>query len=509
MKNNVTKLFKIAMALVMTVFSSILVNASEENSVTFSNYYRSDRELSDRELFDRELINSFPRMIAVDAPSYIMPIVPFDAFTNTVTIVFDDLEYLLDTGLELYEIGILRLVQSGLSYMSATSFSREFLEETAIMPVMFATTSLHQEVFRGGDVLLEPMDWYDALHHNRIRINDITGLVTGFDKNGHYVLPFEQEMYITNYVIYLIGLLEELGIYVDIDSLPLDQLDDPSSDFWIENRRNNQLLIEDLLGLSQEEVDLLNKHRFENFEEETKYQMFSPSWEEHGLGGGILAINTVLQPFPTPTNQTQPLYRVISEIAWIEMPTSRRHDVFGLTRDNNTVEFPNQHGHLIATQYRERLAWRPNVTGQINTSQWLYSEISLTSNRVGHPNQGFAFPLNLPSDQIASPPPLQGGLIRQVQYFGYRALIWYNGNLSSSGITQAQQESRNHWATYLHQVSGANNFNVSVSVPLGASISVTPTTNYSEPIIHSILNHWLWWNGQWATWVNGQWVIFS
>ena len=58
MKNKVTKLFKITMALVMTVFSSVLVNAREGNGVTFLNYYRSDREL----------INSFPRMIAVDAP---------------------------------------------------------------------------------------------------------------------------------------------------------------------------------------------------------------------------------------------------------------------------------------------------------------------------------------------------------------------------------------------------------------------------------------------------------
>ena len=213
---------------------------------------------------------------------------------------------------------------------------------------------------------------------------------------------------------------------------------------------------------------------------------FQPFAITQNVDGGTIQVTTALFGV---SGGVLSQFAVISEFVWTRMPNYRGTDFFGITRDNNTVIIPNAWDHYFAYERSVYFLMAPGGSGPV---MWSYLRThshfynTLRNEDANNPTRGFAIRLNMPRDLIPSFM-LAGSSANATIYWGARGGVLYQGALQQPGIVPTHF---NHWSTYLHQRGTTWLSSPSISVPLGASITVSPAGSYSDPIVDTILARW-------------------
>jgi hypothetical protein len=212
---------------------------------------------------------------------------------------------------------------------------------------------------------------------------------------------------------------------------------------------------------------------------------FQPFNITSNVDGGTLQVTTAI--FGVSGIQSQ--YCVVSEYIWSKMPSYRGTDFFGITRDNNTVIIPNAWENYYAYESDTYSLVAPGNGGAVIWS-YLHSNSypikNIRNEDALNPSRGFAIRMNIPNDVIPSVM-LAGSVSRATIQQYARGGVYYQGALQQPSIRPTYF---NHWSTYQHQKGTAWLSSPSISVPLGASITVSPVSSYSAPIVDTILASW-------------------
>ena len=200
------------------------------------------------------------------------------------------------------------------------------------------------------------------------------------------------------------------------------------------------------------------------------------------VDGGTVKIVTTMY---SVLNSAPSRYLVLSSFEWTSMPQYRGLDVFGITRDNNTVYVPNTFGNFTYHQTVIR-NWYSTINGPLllNTSYTTTQNDDLANSDSSI--TAFAIKYNLAADYIPSSV-LVGSYYQTRQHYNLQGAVWYQGDLQQPSI---QPTNTNHWSTYHHQRSTTWFSSPTFSYPWGASISISPTATYSPAVIDVILNTW-------------------
>lgn len=107
-------------------------------------------------------------------------------------------------------------------------------------------------------------------------------------------------------------------------------------------------------------------------------------------------------------------------------------------------------------------------------------------NSASDPLTGFAIKFSVPVNNIPVSMLAGTSAVGYVRY-GLQGGCWYQGVLKQPSLVP---QSFNHWSTYCHQKSTTWLSSPSISVPLGASITVSPKASYNASVIDTILATW-------------------
>lgn len=184
-------------------------------------------------------------------------------------------------------------------------------------------------------------------------------------------------------------------------------------------------------------------------------------------------------------------YLVISEYSWTVSPNYRGTDYFGITRDSICSIIPNSFGGI--TYYTENcylyFATNSGVIYQLDSSN-----VISNSNLTNEDSSAKGFVIKPPMPSNLNPPssmPVGTAFMARI-YTDMHGAIWYQGVLQNPNNTC----NFNHWGTYWHQ-KGTVWGNISITVPFGASFTVSPQNKYSPHVEAEILTTWQ--NGSFTT----------
>lgn len=199
------------------------------------------------------------------------------------------------------------------------------------------------------------------------------------------------------------------------------------------------------------------------------------------IDGGTVKVITTMY---SVSSSTPSHYQVVSSFQWTKMPSYRGTDIFGITRDSNTVYKPGTFGNYTYNQTVKR-NWYASSNGPIFLNE---SYTSTQKNNLANSDSStaaFAIKHSLPADYIPGSV-LAGTFYSTTQHYNLQGAVWYQGYLKQPSI---QPTNFNHWSTYQHQKSITWG-SPTISYPWGASITISPTSNYSTPVVDVILNTW-------------------
>ncbi|MCL1934834.1 MAG: hypothetical protein FWF57_00410 [Defluviitaleaceae bacterium] len=205
------------------------------------------------------------------------------------------------------------------------------------------------------------------------------------------------------------------------------------------------------------------------------------------VGGGTLHVNTnvfginsgILSHFIT-----------ISEFFWQNMPSFRGTDFFGVTRDNNTSVIPNAWSNYFTHDVA-------NVTlvasGTGVGVQQIYNGSHNAPITYNLPNAGASNPLNGYAVSLSMPRDILPNTIFPNQIFNARFMYNARGGVSFEGVLQSpsiRPQNFNIFSSYHHQTSTSWFSSPTLSVPAGASITISPSANYAAPVVDVALATW-------------------
>ncbi|MCL1935607.1 MAG: hypothetical protein FWF57_04450 [Defluviitaleaceae bacterium] len=249
----------------------------------------------------------------------------------------------------------------------------------------------------------------------------------------------------------------------------------PEQDSWFRGRSNNII--------NRPDIDEIARNI--SIVDENGNVIYSPiqPFLTQNVGGGTIQINTNLFGVQGILSQ----FAVISEFFWSGMPSFRGTDFFGITRSSNTVVIPHVWDRYFAYETDIVRFIAPGTGGPVR-QDYLRTESTLMNNMPNEdPNiVGHAIRINMPNNTLPSqmfPNQILNGRI----HWGARGGLMYQGALQTPS---QRPQNINHFATYLHQNSTSWLSSPSVSVPLGVSITVSPSGNYALPVTDTILNTW-------------------
>ena len=204
------------------------------------------------------------------------------------------------------------------------------------------------------------------------------------------------------------------------------------------------------------------------------------------VNGGTVMI---LTSFYSVEDVNQPShFLMVSEFLWTSMPNYRGTDFLGMTRDSATSIIPGTFGNYYAYE-SDRYWYFATTSGVAETfMETTHTEqTNLPNAAAENPIEGFAIEIDVPGDVN---PPLSM-VVHTSAYGHYRYALrggcYFEGVLKYPSIVPTNF---NMWTTYLHQKSTTWFSSPSVSVPLGASITVSPQASYSDPIVDPMLITW-------------------
>lgn len=216
--------------------------------------------------------------------------------------------------------------------------------------------------------------------------------------------------------------------------------------------------------------------------EPTKSQI-SPQRASASIDSGSLAVTTTL--YQVDGGQLSQ-YMVVSEFSWSTPPEFRGSDYFGITRDSNCSVVPGTFGN--STYYKEYryyyLATNNGVVSSLNSTND-YNDSNL-------PNEdsaatGFVINFAMPGDVNPPSSMLVGSSFLSRNYANMQGGVWYQGVLQSPSVVP---QNFNHFSTYWHQKSTKLFGGFSLSIPFGASFTVSPENKFSNPVEDTILATW-------------------
>ena len=170
-----------------------------------------------------------------------------------------------------------------------------------------------------------------------------------------------------------------------------------------------------------------------------------------------------------------PYFQTIAYLRWIDMPSYRGQEFFGITRSNNIAYVPNSFGaESFYQEYYERVD--ANIwTGNIYTVRGPYN-YERTNKHSNHDRNEVGFSINFALEKDIIPSSVSAGYGADIRvHYNYQAFIWYSGTLSASSPGTTYYV--NHYLTLLHQ-SGTDwsiSPSLSINYPWGASMYVTPS----------------------------------
>lgn len=212
----------------------------------------------------------------------------------------------------------------------------------------------------------------------------------------------------------------------------------------------------------------------------------SPASVTENVDGGTVY---VLTSFYSVEDTSQPShFLVVSEFLWSSMPDYRGTDFFGITRDSYVSIYPNSFGNYYAYEY-DRYWYLATNTGVASTllETVPVENTDLPNEDADNPTKGFAIEVAVPGDVN---PPLSMYVGQNAYgYFCYalRGGCYFEGVVAQPSIVPTNF---NIWTTYLHQDSTIWLNSPAISVPLGASITVSPSNRYADPVVDTILVTW-------------------
>lgn len=212
----------------------------------------------------------------------------------------------------------------------------------------------------------------------------------------------------------------------------------------------------------------------------------SPANITEDVDGGTVH---VLTSFYSVGDASQPSrFLVVSEFLWASMPDYRGTDFFGITRDTLITIYPGTFGNYYAYEY-DRYWYLATNTGV--ASSFLETvpveETGLPNEDADNPTKGFAIEVPVPGD--VNPPPSMFVGQNAYGYFCYalRGGCHFEGVIAQPSIVPTNF---NIWTTYLHQDSTIWLNSPQITVPFSASISVSPSNRYADPVVDLIMVTW-------------------
>ena len=365
-------------------------------------------------------------------------------YSESATVVFDDLDDLIESGMSLYEIGVKRMLQMGISRGTIDCKPRDVIEAIALSRVASIVISVYEESMIDGERDLVPIpipglmsvsgEYSEDMDLEEIRINPYTSLPTPFDENGELILSNGQEM---------------------------------------------------IFHEKYQEVNLINRVANDR--------------------AGTLWVGTTL--FSTPRAGTRYCtgYHLVAEFTWTRLPDSKRSDFFGLTLCANSAisaRFGRQVAgnslrfDIITQHFTVNWDFTRTITQQLSTP--------VVKNNVdfqGNPSLGLAIRVDWPTEirtPIWSRLPGQPGTLTYVA--NVSGSVWYSGFVRNASQFQGNQLDVRHWTTYTHQLNSywwpPNPFFI-VNLPIGAPMSISPNSNHTDSLVHMRADSWKWNNNDW------------
>ncbi|MBR5535938.1 MAG: hypothetical protein IKU60_04740 [Clostridia bacterium] len=165
-----------------------------------------------------------------------------------------------------------------------------------------------------------------------------------------------------------------------------------------------------------------------------------------------------------------------AKFAWETMPTYRGQDFFGVSKDSYTTIEANS--YLSFYKYIHQPYRLMNSAGTVS-HEWLDASSCavgpLTTEVGGNPESGMVMAVNVPSD-YHPPQPIQGAAIVGYDNKNLSGACSFAVNMAQPNVTPTNYVL---WLTYCHQKYSYTS-SISISIPLGASITVEPQEVYER-----------------------------
>lgn len=219
---------------------------------------------------------------------------------------------------------------------------------------------------------------------------------------------------------------------------------------------------------------------------EVLFSGVSPTEVIKNVDGGTVKVLTTMYRVEDKNHPSH--FMVVSEFQWTTMPSYRGTDYFGITRDNWISIYPGTFGNYYAyvSDLYRYLATNGGVLSALETSETVEKN-GLPNEDATNPTKGFAIEIDVPGD---APPPASM-LVGTTSFGRYNYALtggcYFEGVVAQEGVTPTNF---NIWTTYQHQDSTIWFNSPSISVPIGASITVSPTSSYSEAVVDMVLATW-------------------
>lgn len=122
----------------------------------------------------------------------------------------------------------------------------------------------------------------------------------------------------------------------------------------------------------------------------------------------------------------------------------------------------------------------------------VFQSRTVTASSSNLPNEdsaatGFVINFAMPGDVNPPSSMLVGSSFLSRNYANMQGGVWYQGVLQSPSVVP---QNFNHFSTYWHQKSTKLFGGFSLSIPFGASFTVSPENKFSNPVEDTILATW-------------------
>lgn len=198
------------------------------------------------------------------------------------------------------------------------------------------------------------------------------------------------------------------------------------------------------------------------------------------IDGGTLKLQiTCVWDTETPSHIV-----ALGKFAWDTMPQHRGQDFFGVSKDIYTTI--DTSSLVTFYQYIVQPYTLTNPAGTVHLvwGKQTQQAVTGTTDVGNNPANGMVMSIGVPSDLVATTP-IMGGATMGYNNIKLTGACSYVVNIAQSSLSPTEYLL---WATYCHQSKSLNG-SISISVPLGASISVEPADKY-EKASCAINMHW-------------------